>query len=200
MKLIFHSTCCSLSANTTMIKRTFYRESIITGSGIETPELERMLDTQTTMLSHSASKSKLTTRVTLNLRNFKRRSSEFGLPQLDTDELNQSPRMTEARHSICGNELAFGCRSSNVINTTSGRALEQFLNGPGALRNVSCTCVPTSLSQLSMNFSTKSNRKVRVSGSCRIAVSHYNHQNRIINYLLFSLFAGHSVHRRSLYR
>lgn len=145
-----------------MIKRTFYRESIITGSGIDTPELERMLDTQTTRVTQSASKNKLTTRVTLNLRNFKRRSSDFGLPRIDADESNQSPRMAEARHSICGNELALGSRSPNVIQTTSGRKLDQFLNTPSALRIGSCTCVPNSLSQLSMNFSARTNRnKVR---------------------------------------
>lgn len=141
-----------------MIKRTFFRESIITGAGIETPELERMLDTQTTTTS---SKGKLTTRVTLNLRNFERRSSEVGLPQIEAGDATQSPRMTDVRHSICGNELALGTRGPNVIHTTSGRKLEHFLNAPsGGLRNVSCTCVPNSISQLSMNFSSRASRKV----------------------------------------
>lgn len=100
----------------------------------------------------------MTTRVTLNLRNFERRSSDFGLPQIDNGE---SPRIIEVRHSICGNELTLGTRSPNVIQTTSGRKLEQFLNLPaGGLRNASCTCVPN-MSQMSMNFSTRASRKVR---------------------------------------
>lgn len=136
-----------------MIKRTFYRESIITGTGVEMPELEKMLDTQSTSISHSASGSKLTTRVTVNLRNFKRRSSDFGL-KANQDEANRSPRMTDTRHSISGNDMPFlnTLRGEEAaVATTSGRSLEQFLNGPGGMRAVSCTCVPGAISQQSIN-------------------------------------------------
>lgn len=144
-----------------MIKRTFYRESIITGSGIDTPELEKILDTQTTTLSHQTAAGKLTTRVTLNLRNFKRRSSDFNL-QSEIEEVNQSPRMTDVRHSICGNALLPMSKlqrcQSPVVNTTSGRSLEQFLNAPGGMRNSSmCSCVPNSMSSL---ISLRASRKV----------------------------------------
>lgn len=135
-----------------MIKRTIYHESIITGTGIEVPELEKMLDSQTSTLARSSSKTKLTTRVTLNLRNFKRRSSDIGLPQID---LMQSPRMTDARHSICGNELMtgniLGRGDSQAVSTTSGRSLEQVRNNADGLPNASCSCIT---SQQSINFNT----------------------------------------------
>lgn len=136
-----------------MIKRTYYKESIVTGTDVEVPELERMLDTKSTSVSHVSSGNKLTTRVTLNMHNFQRRSSDFGLKGRE-DESRQSPRMTETRHSISGNDFPYikqlqGDTATTVV-TTSGRSLQEFLNRPNKPKT--CTCVPSALlSQQSIN-------------------------------------------------
>lgn len=139
--------------NKTMIKRTYYQESIITGTDVEVPELEKMLETQSTSASHVSSANKLTTHVTLNLRNFQRRSSDFGLKGRE-ENIKQSPRMTETRHSISGNDFPSAGPSHGEVTavaTTSGRSLQEFLSGPGKPKT-SCTCVPSALvSQQSIN-------------------------------------------------
>lgn len=99
------------SGNHTVIKRTFYQESFISGTNVELPHLERMLDAQSpqkqstmyTATKSSASTTKLTTQVTVNLRQFKRRLSDVGIT--GTGEDTQTTRLADVRHSVCGNEV-----------------------------------------------------------------------------------------------
>lgn len=138
------------TGNQTLIKRTFYQESIISGTNVELPQLEQLLESQRTpntrstmTTTKSASSTKLTTRVTLNLCKVKRRSSDLGLftYQRPTEvELppSCSPRMTDMRHSICGNELFEVSKCNGGYNetgrTASRQSLEQIVNSPNAIR------------------------------------------------------------------
>lgn len=132
LQLIF--ICSHFSGNQTLIKRTFYQESIISGTNVELPELEKMLDSQpsaqnmnATISTKSSSTTKLTTRVTLNLRKL-RRSSDVGLFTTHHQQIGCDNLMNDARHSICGNEL-FENKSNTIMNQeVSGRSFEQISN------------------------------------------------------------------------
>lgn len=98
--------------NHTVIKRTFYQESFISGTNVELPQLEKMLDAQspqnqpnTYAATKSSSTTKLTTQVTVNLRQFKRRLSDAGLAASQSPDDACTKRMADIRHSVCGNEL-----------------------------------------------------------------------------------------------
>lgn len=113
----------------TLIKQTFYQESIISGTNIDVPELKSLLNTPT--VTSVTRKSSLTTRVTLNMRKCRRRSSDVGLmvqnQQFDdcTGNGSNSPHLTDARHSISGSPLAIISRN-NSVETIAGRKLEQI--------------------------------------------------------------------------
>lgn len=120
--------------NQTLIKRTFYQESIISGTNVDMPQIEKLLGSQaspqstTTFATKSSSTTKLTTRVTLNMRQFKRRSSDVGLIGTQEQAQCSSPRMPDVRHSVCGPQIV-GLTSQNVcqeLEVTSGRSLEHF--------------------------------------------------------------------------
>lgn len=116
-----------------MIKRTFYQESIVSGTNVEVPELKTLLETSTNVTATYATttKSSLTTRVTLNMRKCRRRSSDVGLigqhrpAEGQTDDTACFPRMSDVRHSICGSPVPFLCKH-NSAEPTSGRRLEQI--------------------------------------------------------------------------
>lgn len=119
------------AGNQTLIKRTFYQESIVSGTNVE--QMEKMLDAQcpaspatstTTTTTSISSTKKLTTRVTLNLRQFKRRLSDVGA----LTHGQNAASMTDVRHSICGSEIigSFSKQALQNIATTSGRSLEEI--------------------------------------------------------------------------
>ncbi|XP_055305760.1 uncharacterized protein LOC129570238 isoform X2 [Sitodiplosis mosellana] len=115
----------------TLIKRTFYQESIISGSNVEVPELQSLLANAPTVTSVTR-KSSLTTRVTLNMRKCRRRSSDVGLIAQNSQngdragDIIGSSNMAEVRHSICGSPLPFLMRNNSVDTTAAGRRLEQM--------------------------------------------------------------------------
>lgn len=118
----------------TLIKRTFYQESIISGTNVEMPELKTLLVNSPTVTAAYATtrKSSLTTRVTLNMRKCRRRSSDVGSMSqhkstADFDfqhEMVNSPRMNDVRHSICGSPLPLLNRNNSV--ESSGGMLERI--------------------------------------------------------------------------
>lgn len=131
-----------------MIKRTVYHESIVSGTDIEIAELEKFLDaksTQTATTIKSSSTTKLTTRVTLNLRRFKRRLSDVGLfpdakHAYDQYHEKQSSQIVSGRHSICGNELYESTENyrnncKDIVTTTCGRSLQEIFNSQKVLKH-----------------------------------------------------------------
>lgn len=105
----------SQQSQQTLIKRTFYQESIISGTNMEMPELKTLLVNSPNLSSGYATtrKSSLTTRVTLNMRKCRRRSSDVGLIGQNrpnnglTNESANVPCLPDARHSICGSPVPF---------------------------------------------------------------------------------------------
>lgn len=77
-------------------------------------------------------RSSFTTRVTLNMRKCRRRSSDAALiaPKQTSYDFNvdgiNSPHLGEVRHSICGSPLPVLGRTNSAIDTTSGRMLQQI--------------------------------------------------------------------------
>lgn len=126
------------SGNQTLIKRTVYHESIISGADVDVADLEKMLDSQSKQMAttKSSSTTKLTTRVTLNLRRFRRRSSDIGIfsdSGLPYEEFLQSSQEVNGRHSICGNEIFESIQNyrknyNDIATTTSGRSLKEIFN------------------------------------------------------------------------
>lgn len=116
-----------------LIKRTFYQESIVSGTNMEMPELKtRLVNSPNVSATYATStKSSLTTRVTLNMRKCRRRSSDVGskiaqhhqVPDFTHEEIG-SP-VSDVRHSICGSQLAI-VNQNNAPELTSGRRLEQI--------------------------------------------------------------------------
>lgn len=97
------------------------------------PELKTLLVNSPTVSTAYATtrKSSLTTRVTLNMRKCRRRSSDVGMigqqqpiSDIQNDPVN-SPHMNDVRHSICGSPLPMLTRH-NSIEATSGRMLDQI--------------------------------------------------------------------------
>lgn len=93
----------------TLIKRTFYQESIISGTNVEMPELKELLLTPTVQTTYATTtKSSMTTCVTLNMRKLRRRSSDVGLLAYQRRSNGGSevsspiltPRFSDVRHSI----------------------------------------------------------------------------------------------------
>ena len=118
------------SQSQTLIKRTFYHESIISGTNVEVPELNTMMVNTPTVTSVTR-KSSLTTRVTLNMRKCRRRSSDVGLiahTNLNYDERSTeaigSPQVAEVRHSISGSPLPVLMRNNSVDSYQDGQKLE----------------------------------------------------------------------------
>lgn len=80
---------------------------------MDLPQLERMLDAQSPQkqqTTYAATKStssttKLTTQVTVNLRQFKRRLSDVGIAASTLSDNVRTTQKTDVRHSVCGNEL-----------------------------------------------------------------------------------------------
>lgn len=116
-----------------LIKRTFYQESIISGN-MEIPELKTLLvnSPNVTASYATSTKSSLTTRVTLNMRKCRRRSSDVGTiahhqqtTNFTNEAIQSSPQMADIRHSICGSPLPI-INQNNAVNATSGRRLEQI--------------------------------------------------------------------------
>lgn len=114
-----------------MIKRTFYQESIVSGTNVEVPELQSLLVNAPSVSATYATtkRSSFTTRVTLNMR--RRRSSDVGLiaPKqsgydLNADSIN-SPQLTDVRHSICGSPLPLLGRTHSTIEAPSRRMIDQ---------------------------------------------------------------------------
>lgn len=100
---------------------------------MEMPELKTLLVNSPNVSATYATstKSSLTTRVTLNMRKCRRRSSDVGSKIAQnyeaTDFINEevaSP-MSDVRHSICGSQLAI-VNQNNAPELTSGRRLEQI--------------------------------------------------------------------------
>ncbi|XP_031621154.1 uncharacterized protein LOC116339430 [Contarinia nasturtii] len=129
------STDAENQQSQTLIKRTFYQESIVSGTNVEVPELQSLLVNSPNMSATYAStksRSSFTTRVTLNMRKCRRRSSDVGLiaPKqsgydFNTDAIN-SPHLAEVRHSICGNPLPVLGRANSAIEASSGRMIDQI--------------------------------------------------------------------------
>lgn len=123
----------SQQSQQTLIKRTFYQESIISGTNVDMPELKTLLVSPPNVTAAYATthKSSLTTRVTLNMRKCRRRSSDVGslgqnIPDNNfSNEAANSSRMVDIRHSICGSPLPF-LNQENPVEPTSGRRLEQI--------------------------------------------------------------------------
>lgn len=117
-----------------MIKRTFYQESIISGTNVDLPQLEQLLDAQSpqtpaqtttsTFATTSSSTAKLTTRVTLNMRQLMRRLSDAATLALEHSS-GESPRMADVRHSVCGPHL--NAIAPTGAETTSGRSLGEII-------------------------------------------------------------------------
>lgn len=97
------------------------------------PELKSLLVNSPTVSTAYATtrKSSLTTRVTLNMRKCRRRSSDVGLigqqnPTSDfQNEVINSPHMNEVRHSICGSPLPLLTRN-NSVEATSSHMMDQI--------------------------------------------------------------------------
>lgn len=114
-----------------MIKRTFYQESIISGTNVDMPELKSLLVNSPTVSTSYATtrKSSLTTRVTLNMRKCRRRSSDVGLlgqQNLSADcenDVISSSHINDVRHSICGSPLPLLARNNSI---ESCRVLDQI--------------------------------------------------------------------------
>lgn len=99
------------------------------------PELKTMLVNSPNVTTSYATtrKSSMTTRVTLNMRKCRRRSSDVGsigqhklAGDLDfqRDIVNTS-HMNDVRHSICGSPIATLTRN-NSVGTTTGERLERI--------------------------------------------------------------------------
>lgn len=117
----------------TLIKRTFYQESIISGTNMEMPELKTLLVNSPNLSTGYATtrKSSLTTRVTLNMRKCRRRSSDVGLIGQNrptngfSNDVINAPCLPDARHSICGSPVP-SVSQDQSIEPTSGRTLERI--------------------------------------------------------------------------
>lgn len=118
-----------------LIKRTFYQESVISGTNVEMPELKTLLVNSPNVTASYATttKSSLTTRVTLNMRKCRRRSSDVGAFASQHQQTNftteaiDSSHLGDLRHSICGSPLPMLNQTQNaMVETTSGRKLEQI--------------------------------------------------------------------------
>lgn len=130
------------SQSQTLIKRTFYQESIISGTNVEMPELNTLMVNTPTVTSVTR-KSSLTTRVTLNMRKCRRRSSDVGLlaqnPNYDerpTEGIG-SPQAAEVRHSISGSPLPMLMRNNSVDSYQAGQSRD--LMTAGAARSSQAT-------------------------------------------------------------
>lgn len=118
-----------------LIKRTFYQESIISGTNDRMPELNTLLVNSPNSTAYATTtKSSLTTRVTLNMRQCRRRSSDAGsipqqLNELPYERIN-SPLISDVRHSICGSPITSHQMSSNdTLHTSVSSVLTGIFNG-----------------------------------------------------------------------
>lgn len=109
----------------TLIKRTFYQESIISGANMDMPELKSLLENSSNMNASYATtqRSSLTTRVTL--RKSRRRSSDASALLQNLSHLQNDT--SEMRHSISGSPLPLVVRG-NSMKITSGQNLEPLSN------------------------------------------------------------------------
>lgn len=127
--LVISSIAETGSQSQTLIKRTFYHESIISGTNVEVPELNTLM-VNTPKVTSVTRKSSLTTRVTLNMRKCRRRSSDVGLiannPNYDerSTEVIGSPQVAEVRHSISGTPLPLLMRNNSVDSYQGDQKLE----------------------------------------------------------------------------
>lgn len=101
----------------TLIKRTIVRESIVSGLNLS-QQLDSIFDRQE--INTGIPGRKLTTCVTLNMRQTRRRASDLGF-----NNAGPSRSLSNSRHSICGNEMEMICKPEAV----------RTLN-----RNVCCQC------------------------------------------------------------
>lgn len=100
---------------------------------MEMPELKTLLVNSPNLSTGYATtrKSSLTTRVTLNMRKCRRRSSDVGLIGQNrptngfTNEATNTPCLPDARHSICGSPVPF-VNQDQTIEPSSGRTLERI--------------------------------------------------------------------------
>lgn len=130
---LFFSETAENHHTQTLIKRTFYQESFISGTNVEMPELKELLLTPNVQTTYATTtKSSMTTCVTLNMRKCRRRSSDVGSiahqssrPNINIDVSSgqgYSPRMPDVRHSICGSPIL-------IQKSMSGADSEQCSNG-----------------------------------------------------------------------
>lgn len=131
----FHLPDDSDHKTQTLIKRTFYQESIVSGQNIEMNDL-LMNSPNLTKTYSTTKKQSLTTHVTLNMRKCRRHASDVGLNSnhlqiiensVNGSEVKLSPRMDDVRHSICGSPIPQQ-NQITTISATSGRKLEQIAN------------------------------------------------------------------------
>lgn len=131
--ILFHLPDDSDHKTQTLIKRTFYQESIVSGQNIEMNDL-LMNSPNLTKTYSTTKKQSLTTHVTLNMRKCRRHASDVGLNpnhlqmiqnSVSGSEVKLSPRMADDRHSICGSPISQH-NQVKTISATSGRKLEQI--------------------------------------------------------------------------
>lgn len=132
--------------------------------------MERMLDAQspqkqqtTYAATKSSSTTKLTTQVTVNLRQFKRRLSDAGLVASASPDDTCTKRTADVRHSVCGNELyELHQKRTAPITDATGKSDQQFSQRKRAEASSSCIAnADMSIADLS-TFQTKTTFNNRV--------------------------------------
>lgn len=129
--------------NQTMIRRTIYSESVITGDEQKSGKsAEQRAETITKAITAAPSSGRklMTTCVTLNLRQRRRRSSDLGLTNEGSTETGGRSGMTlamnaETRHSICSPDIRGLTveRANSVINGA-------MMSSLGRPKYICCNC------------------------------------------------------------
>lgn len=173
---------------------------------MELSHLEKIFDAQTPMSSpqssttiatKSSSTTKLTTRVTLNMRQFKRRLSDVGMTGVNDMKIDanscHSPRMPDVRHSVCGSQIIGLSPKMTTQNfdTTSGRSFEQIrkyhpVNDPDA------SFAPTQSIDSQMQLNNFDVSRIKTNSS-KVRITEINSNISLIKILFASLQQVQSI-------
>lgn len=149
------------------------------------PELKTLLVNSPNISSgYATRKSSLTTRVTLNMRKCRRRSSDvgsIGQNSFVNEAVNSSCAPPDARHSICGSPALVG--PSKSLDTNSGRTLEQ----------ISDEAYPTSTPAPNFMVSNDRLRSSLFNGKVNVKCCFFNLFLASTNYKYIFLFCAHHI-------